>query len=152
MVSTQKIILEVGEGKELVPDEVFRFDPARYEDEVVERWGREAYEKGQQWWSSLTEAEKKAFQQRQSDIESDFGRAHGDGLLPGSDEVQRITRRHYEWVTTGWQGRRPTAAQFTGLGQMYLDDPRFTAKYDRHGEGTAAFARDAMTVYAERNL
>jgi hypothetical protein len=34
---------------------------------------------------------------------------------------------------------------------MYAD-PRFTANYDKHGEGTAEFIRDAMKVYAERNL
>jgi hypothetical protein len=35
---------------------------------------------------------------------------------------------------------------------MYVNDPRFTANYDRHGEGTAVFIRDAMKVYAERKL
>ncbi|MFP8907547.1 TipAS antibiotic-recognition domain-containing protein, partial [Streptomyces atacamensis] len=36
--------------------------------------------------------------------------------------------------------------------QMYVDDPRFTATYDRYGEGTAAFVRDAMSAYAKREL
>lgn len=35
---------------------------------------------------------------------------------------------------------------------MYVDDPRFTANYDKYGEGTASLVRDAMKVYAERNL
>src|SRR5512135_2113667 len=69
-----------------------------------------------------------------------------------SDEVQALVRRHYEWVQAGWQGRRPTAEQFAGLGQMYVDDPRFARTYDRHGEGTAAFVRDAMAVFADRSL
>jgi hypothetical protein len=30
------------------------FDHTRYEDEVVERWGRAAYEQGERWWSSLS--------------------------------------------------------------------------------------------------
>ncbi|SDM56464.1 TipAS antibiotic-recognition domain-containing protein [Streptomyces wuyuanensis] len=33
-----------------------------------------------------------------------------------------------------------------------MADPRFTAEYDRHGEGTAVFVRDATRVYAERHL
>ncbi|HEX5567519.1 MAG TPA: TipAS antibiotic-recognition domain-containing protein, partial [Streptomyces sp.] len=89
---------------------------------------------------------------RQLDIATDFARAHRFGLAPDSEQVQEIARRHYEWVAAGWQGRRPTAEQFAGLGQMYVDDPRFTETYDRHGEGTAVFIRDAMAVYAERNL
>ncbi|MGH3433605.1 MAG: TipAS antibiotic-recognition domain-containing protein [Thermocrispum sp.] len=35
---------------------------------------------------------------------------------------------------------------------MYVADPRFTANYDRHADGTAGFIRDAMKAYAERNL
>ncbi|WP_214367557.1 MerR family transcriptional regulator [Pseudonocardia sp. H11422] len=140
-------------GEQLMADEVFDgFDHTQYKDEVIERWGREAYEKGDQWWRSLSQDEKNAFQQRQLDIAADFGAAHAAGRPPDSDEVQAITRRQYEWIAIGWQGRRPTAEQFAGLGRMYVDDPRFTANYDRHGDGTAAFIRDAMTVYAERNL
>jgi hypothetical protein len=92
------------------------------------------------------------FMQRHLDIASDFGRARVAGAPAGSDEVQAIAQRQYEWVTESWQGRRPTAAQFTSLGQMYVDDPRFIAKYDKHGAGTAVLVRDAMAVYAERNL
>ncbi|SFP81120.1 DNA-binding transcriptional regulator, MerR family [Amycolatopsis arida] len=140
-------------GEELMADEVFDgFDHTKYEQEVTERWGREAYERGDRWWRSLGDAEKKAFQQDQLDIARDFARAHQEGKAADSDEVQAIARRQYDWITVGWQGARPNAEQFAGLGQMYVDDPRFTANYDRHGEGTAAFIRDAMKVYAERNL
>jgi MerR family transcriptional regulator, thiopeptide resistance regulator len=64
----------------------------------------------------------------------------------------QITRRQYDWIVEGWHGGRPTARQFAGLGQMYVDDPRFAANYDKHGPGTAAFIRDAMAVYAELNM
>ena len=74
------------------------------------------------------------------------------GLSAESDDVQTITRRQFEWIKIGWQGRTPSADAFTGLGQMYVDDPRFTANYDKYGEGTASLVRDAMKVYAERNL
>lgn len=47
---------------------------------------------------------------------------------------------------------KPTKEYVTGLGRMYVDDPRFTVNYDQHGEGTALLVRDAMKVYAERNL
>jgi DNA-binding transcriptional MerR regulator len=140
-------------GEPLMPDEVLDgFDHTRHKDEVIERWGRDAYEKGDRWWRSLSQDDRKGFQQRQLDIAADYARAHRAGLAPDGEEVREITRRHYEWVAAGWQDRRPTAEQFAGLGRMYVDDPRFTAAYDRHGEGTAVFVRDAMTAYAEREL
>ncbi|PTR22487.1 DNA-binding transcriptional MerR regulator [Rhodococcus sp. OK519] len=136
-------------GESLMAEEMFDgFDHARYEEEVVERWGRDAYDRGDRWWRGLSAADKEGFQQRALDIAADFGRAHAAGLAPDAPEVREITRRHYEWVVAGWQGRRPGADAFAGLGEMYVSDPRFAQNYDRHGEGTAEFVRDAMLAIA----
>lgn len=140
-------------GEQVMASEAFDgFDHTQYRDEVIKRWGREAYEQGDRWWKSMSDADKQAFQREQVDIAKDFAEALKAGRSADSDEVQAITQRQYEWIAVGRQGNRPGAAQFAGLGQMYVDDPRFTASYDRHGEGTAAFIRDAMKAYAERNL
>ena len=137
-------------GEELMAEEVFDgFDHTRYKEEVTQRWGRQAYEQGDRWWRSLSDTEKRSFQQRQIDIAADYGRALLAGKAADSDEVQAITKRHVDWlsVTT-----TPTRDYLIGLGEMYVADPRFTANYDVNGVGTAAFVRDAMRVYAERHL
>jgi DNA-binding transcriptional MerR regulator len=137
-------------GEQLMAEEVFDgFDHTQYEQEVTERWGRDAYVKSDQWWRSLSDTQKKEFHQRQVDIAKDYAEAHIDGKPADGPEAQAITQRHFEWVSVT---SRPGKAHFIGLGQLYVDDPRFTANYDKHGEGTAEFVRDAMTVYAERNL
>ncbi|GAA3069283.1 TipAS antibiotic-recognition domain-containing protein [Streptomyces roseofulvus] len=137
-------------GEQLMAEEVFDgFDHTRYEAEVTERWGRDAYEKGDRWWRSLSEAEKKEFMETQAGIARDFGAAAAAGLAPDSDEVQALARRQYDWLSGT---TRPTKEYLIGLGQMYVDDPRFTRNYDRHGEGTAILVRDALKVWAERNL
>lgn len=153
IASVRTTLRKLEGGEELMPDEVFDgFDHTQYKDEVIQRWGREAYESGDAWWRGLSVAQRKAFGQEQENIAADFGAAHMAGESVESDAVQAITHRLYEWIAVGWQGNRPNADQFSGLGQMYVDDPRFTANYDKHGEGTAAFIRDAMAVYAERRL
>ncbi|MFF9913223.1 MerR family transcriptional regulator [Streptomyces sp. NPDC013457] len=137
-------------GEELMAEEVFDgFDHTQYEAEVTERWGRDAYEKGDRWWRSLGAEEKQAFMDEQAGIARDFGKAARDGLAADSDEVQAIARRHVAWLSTT---TTPTKEYVIGLGQMYVDDPRFGRNYDKHGEGTVLLVRDAMTVYAERNL
>ncbi|MFG2640783.1 TipAS antibiotic-recognition domain-containing protein [Streptomyces sp. NPDC048370] len=137
-------------GEELMAEEVFDgFDHTQYEEEVSRRWGRDAYEKGDRWWRSLSAEEKQDFMDRQADIARAFGDAARDGLAADSDEVQAIARRHVEWLSST---TTPTKQYVTGLGRMYVDDPRFTAHYDKYGEGTALLVRDAITVYAERNL
>jgi DNA-binding transcriptional MerR regulator len=153
ITSVRTTLRKLKGGEQLMADEVFDgFDHTQYKDEVIERWGREAYESGDRWWRALSDAQKNEFMQEQLAIGAAFGNARAAGKSPDSDEVQAITERQYRWITAGWQGKRPNAAQFAGLGQMYVDDPRFTANYDKHGAGTAAFIRDAMATYAERNL
>lgn len=153
IASVRTTLRKLEGGEQLMADEVFDgFDHTQYKDEVVERWGREVYESGDRWWRALSNAQKDELKREQLAIGAAFGTALAAGRTPDSDEVQAITQRQYEWITIGWQGKRPTAEQFAGLGQMYVDDPRFMANYDKHGGGTAAFVRDAMKTYAERNL
>lgn len=136
--------------QDIMPTEMFRgFDHTAYRDEVIERWGDDAWDSGNSWWSTLTDNEKQAFQSEQVLIAADFGAAWLSGLSPESAEVQAITQRQFAWLShTG----RPDREHFIGLGQMYVDDPRFTANCDRHGPGTSVFIRDAMLVFAEREL
>ncbi|MEV4936858.1 MerR family transcriptional regulator [Streptomyces zaomyceticus] len=137
-------------GEELMAEEVFGgFDHTRYEEEVTERWGRDAYEKGDRWWRSLDAAGKKAFMDEQDGIARAFAQALGDGLAADSDEVQAIAGRQVAWLSAT---TTPSREYVIGLGRMYVEDPRFTENYDKHGEGTAVLVRDAMEIYAERNL
>ncbi|GAA4457643.1 MerR family transcriptional regulator [Phytohabitans houttuyneae] len=148
--SVKTTIRKTQRGERLMAEEVLDgFDHTRYEQEVTERWGREAYERGDRWWRSLTAEQRTEFQQRQVAIAEDFGRAHQSGSAADSEEAQQITERHVEWLSAT---TTPTKGYLIGLGEMYVSDPRFTANYDRYGEGTAAFIRDAMKVYAERHM
>jgi DNA-binding transcriptional MerR regulator len=149
--SVRTTLRKVEGGEQLMADEMFDgFDHTQYEQEVTERWGKEAYDRGNRWWSALSEQERKAIMQEQADIARDFGAARGAGLAADSDDVQAITARQYAWLghSSGQVGKE----YFTNLGEMYVADPRFTANYDKHGEGTAVLIRDAMRVYADRNL
>jgi hypothetical protein len=40
---------------------------------------------------------------------------------------------------------------FRGLGQMYVDDKRFTATYDKYHPALAQFMRDAMAYYSDQH-
>lgn len=137
-------------GEELMAEEVLDgFDHSQYENEVVERWGRDAWEDGTRWWASLGEEGRRAHQAEHERIAEGLAAAGAAGADPTSDEVQTLVGRHHAWVSATWT---PDREAYAGLGQMYVDDPRFTATYDKHGEGAAVFIRDAMKVYAERNL
>lgn len=136
-------------GEELVAREVLDgFDHTRYREEVQRRWGETAYADADRWWRSLDEAGKQEFQQRGRDIAAGFHAAREEGEHPGGQRAQDLADRLCAWVATGWGGKVPSREAFAGLGQLYVDDPRYGM-----GEGAGAeFVRDAMACYAERNL
>ncbi|MFB7273981.1 TipAS antibiotic-recognition domain-containing protein [Streptomyces sp. NPDC056244] len=150
IASVRTTLHKTATGEELMAEEVLDgFDHTRYEQEVTERWGREAYEKGDRWWRSLSEQERKEFQDRHEAIARDWGRAKEAGLAPDSDEAQDIARRHCAWLSVTVE---TTKSYVIGVTKMYVDDERFTAAYDKYRKGTAVLVRDAMKVYAERHL
>ncbi|MEV5943687.1 MerR family transcriptional regulator [Streptomyces sp. NPDC051994] len=150
IASVRTTLRKTEEGEELMAEEVFDgFEHTRYEEEVSRRWGRDAYEKGDRWWRSLSEEQKKGIRDEHEDIARDWGRAHAAGLPVDGEQAQDIARRHVAWLS---HTQTATRSYVTGLGQMYVDDPRFGANYDQHGAGTAEFVRDALKVYAQRHL
>ncbi|MBM7438133.1 hypothetical protein JOC24_001516 [Streptomyces sp. HB132] len=125
------------------------FDHTAHEQEVAERWGREAYARSGRWWGGLSEAERVRFRGVHDAIARDYGRAVAAGLEAGGEEAQDIARRHCAWLSVTVE---TTRAYVTGHGEMYVADPRFRRNYDRYGDGTAVFVRDALTIYAQHRL
>ncbi|GAB2927749.1 MULTISPECIES: MerR family transcriptional regulator [unclassified Streptomyces] len=150
IASVRTTLHKTREGMELMAAEVFDgFDHTAHEQEVTERWGRDAYEEGDRWWRSLGDGEKKAFRDEHEAIARDWGRAREAGLAPDGPEAQDLARRHCAWLSSA---KEPSRSYVIGLGEMYVADPRFGENYDRHGDGTAAFVRDALTAYARHRL
>ncbi|WP_334149362.1 MerR family transcriptional regulator [Microbacterium sp.] len=147
-------------GEELMAEHMFDgFDHTRYKEEVEDRWGRKAYADSDRWWRGMTDAERAEWQQHVSDLARDWIAAAERGIDPASDDAQDLARRHVEWLA-GVPGT-PAAAPggdvkgyVTGLGEMYVADPRFGANYATSDGGTrgAEFVRDALRIYAEATL
>lgn len=151
--SVRATITMIEQGGELVADTMFNgFDHTKYQEEVERRWGKQAYADADAWWRSLGDEGQQAHQDELNAIVAEFADTSSRGVDVHSDEVQALARRQYEWVRTGWGGTAPSAESFTGLGQTYVDDPRFGRTYTAQGRGFAEHVRDAMAVFADRNL
>jgi MerR family transcriptional regulator, thiopeptide resistance regulator len=143
-------------GERLMADQMFDgFDHTQYKEEVEQRWGKNAYAKSDAWWRSMSAEEKSAWQQRAAQLGNDWIAAHERGIDPAGDEAQTLAQRQFDWLrgipgTPGGGGNGPTKDYYLGLAEMYVADERFGANYG--GQAGAEFVRDAMTVYAERNL
>lgn len=156
IASVESTIHAVEEGEEIMAEEMFDgFDHTRYEEEVEERWGRDAYVASDRWWRGMTPQERAGWKQRQEALAADWIAASRSGAAPDSAPAQELARRHAEWLaaipgTPSHGAGAPTAAYLTGLGDMYVADPRFSANYG--GPDGAAFVRDALRVYASAHL
>jgi DNA-binding transcriptional MerR regulator len=159
--SVEKTIRTMEGGEQLMAEEMFNgFDHTQYREEVEERWGKSAYAKSDTWWRSMSAEEKAAWHERQRQLADDWIEAASRGTDPASAdpnsaEAQALAQRQFDWLraipgTPGGGAAGPTKDYFLGLADMYVADERFAANYGG-GEG-ARFVRDAMRIYAERNL
>ena len=153
--SVQTTIRKMQGGEQLMAEEMLNgFDHTQYKEEVEQRWGADAYAKSDAWWRSMSAEEKQQWGRLQQQLGSDWADAAARGLAPDSDEAQALAQRHFDWLagipgTPGFPSG-PTREYFVGLGEMYVADERFAANYG--GTAGATFVRDALRVYADRNL
>jgi len=156
IASVRQTIEALKAGGEIMAEKMFDgFDHTQYKDEVEQRWGKEAYANSDAWWRGMGAAEKEAWQQRSRQLGSDWTEAAQSGAAADSPEAQELARRHVEWLT-GIPGTPASDSggdvkgYVTGLGEMYVADPRFAANYG--GDAGAAFVRDALRIYAAKHL
>lgn len=64
---------------------------------------------------------------------------------PAGESAQKAADLHRQWLSYFWESY--TKEAHAGVAQMYVDDARFTAYYDKEQPGTAEFLRDAVLIY-----
>jgi len=143
-------ITALEKGEDMAADKLYEgFDHSQYEAEARERWGDEAIDRGSAVWSRMGPAGQAAFGGESAAIGAGLAAAMTDGVEVADERVQALVARHFAQIALFWT---PTAQSYAGLGQMYVDDPRFAATYEAFSPGLAPYLRDAMAVYAAANL
>jgi len=126
------------------------FDHTVHRDEVEQRWGAQAYRASDQWWRSMSDAEKAAWKAQLAQLNADWTDVANRGVASDGEEARALAARHVAWLS-GIPGTprdasgAPSAAYLVGLGEMYVADERFSANYG--GPVGAAFVRDALAAF-----
>ena len=111
----------------------------RYDPKLVAESNRRVHAMGKEQWNAV-KAEGDAISRRMAEL---MGRPADD------PEVQATIARQHAWIENFY----PCSAEvFTGLGQLYAENPEFRPNYDKVRPGLADFMRDAMAYYAEHTL
>ncbi|MFA9445506.1 MerR family transcriptional regulator [Egicoccus sp. AB-alg6-2] len=141
-------------GIDLDPDEMFEVfgddDPAQYAEEAEQRWGNtDAWRASQQRVARYRKTDWLRFKAEQEQLGADMVAAMDAGIAPDDaramDLAERARLQIHDWFYDC------PHEMHVALGQMYVDDPRFTATYDRQRDGLAQWLRDAIVANAARH-
>ena len=146
--SVDRTINAIEGGIPMGKDAVFEgFDSSKIEEyrkEARERWGS-VVDESYQRVSHYTKEDWDAFRAESDEIVTALASLMDRD--PSDPEVQRWIDRHYRQIKDHFY--TPTAEVYRGLGDLYLEDSRFTENYDKVKPGLARFMRSAMQIYAD---
>jgi DNA-binding transcriptional MerR regulator len=128
-----------GFKKKLVED-----NEKKYGKEVREKYGKDTVEASNAKVMNMTEEQYKEVTALGEKLNLTLAEAFKTGD-PAGDLAQMAADLHKQWLTYYWKEYSKEA--HAGLAQMYVDDERFTAYYDKEQPGTAEFLREAIHIY-----
>ncbi|TWH30039.1 DNA-binding transcriptional MerR regulator [Isoptericola variabilis J7] len=95
IASVERTVTALEEGDTIMAEDMLDgFDHTQYKDEVVERWGADAYATSDAWWRGLGEEGRRAFMERSKTLAEDWAAAAASGIEPTSDEAQGLDPGH----------------------------------------------------------
>ncbi|MEC3882562.1 MerR family transcriptional regulator [Halobacillus sp. HZG1] len=119
----------------------------KYEKEVEERWGdTDAYQQSKQKASQYTKEDWEKIQQEGDEIDRELVKLMDRD--PSDPDVQHLIDRKRQHITDYFY--KCSLDIFRGLGDMYVNDPRFTKNIDKWKEGYAEFLSKAMHAYCDQ--
>ena len=115
--------------------------------EVIERWGEDELlesenrirQMSKQQWSDV----------KQAGIDNAKKLAGLMHLAPEDLQVQQAIQEHYNYIS---HFSDVSAERYLGLGRLYVEDERFTAYYNKHATGLAAFMQKAIEVFCNNGM
>jgi DNA-binding transcriptional MerR regulator len=131
-----------GFKKKLVED-----NEKKYGQEIREKYGEESVKASNAKMMNMTEAQYVEFEKLGQEVLDTLEKAFATGD-PAGELGQKTADLHRQWLCYTWDSYNKEA--HAGLAQMYVDDERFTAFYDKKQPGLAVFLRDAIHIYTSK--
>ncbi len=140
------------EGTTMADNDMFEvfgdFDPKRYESEVEARWSGPALDESKRRTSRYKKDEWRRAIAEMDDLSKAFAQLKLRGVPADSDEAMEAAERHRLHIDTWFY---PCSREMhAGLGEMYVQDERFTAYWNGFAEDLAPYVRDAIVANAQR--
>lgn len=120
-----------------------------YKKETKERWGNsDAYREYSEKTKDYSRSRFDDLAAGLDAIFAEFSECLRSGEIADGEAAQALVEKLKSYISGNYY--TCTNEILAGLGQMYTADERFRGNIDKHGEGTAAFAGDAIKAYCVR--
>lgn len=116
----------------------------KYGKEIREKYGEETINASNAKMMNMTQEEYDTFVKLGEELSQTLVMAMETGD-PASKLAQKTADLHRKWLMYTWS--KYTKEAHAGVAQLYVDDERFTAYYDKIKLGAAKFLRDAVHIY-----
>jgi DNA-binding transcriptional MerR regulator len=116
----------------------------KFGKEIREKYGNDKVDASNAKVMNMTEDEHSYVTKLAEEVQETLALAFATGD-PAGELAQKAADLHKQWLCFYWKEYSKDA--HAGLAQMYVDDERFTAYYDKDQPGTAEFLRDAIWIY-----
>ncbi|RNF38715.1 MerR family transcriptional regulator [Planococcus salinus] len=116
----------------------------QYGQEIREKYGNEEVDKSNARMLNMNEQQYRQFTQLEQEVLAVLREACETGD-PSSETAQKAADLHKQWLAFTWPSYSKEA--HAGLAQMYVDDERFAAYYNKVHPKAAEFLRDAVHIY-----
>ncbi|WP_435055226.1 MerR family transcriptional regulator [Micromonospora aurantiaca (nom. illeg.)] len=138
-------------GIQLTPEERFEvfgdFDPDEHVEEAEQRWGgTEAYRQSQERAGRYSKEDWLRNKAENEDWGRRFVALMDSGAPADGPEAMALAEEHRQLITKWWYDC--SYEIHTGLADMYVADPRFTAYFETLRPGMAAYLNEAIHANA----
>ncbi|CAH2715631.1 HTH-type transcriptional activator TipA [Neobacillus rhizosphaerae] len=116
----------------------------KYGKEIREKYGNDTVNKSNAKLKNMTQEQYNEVTALEVQLKLTLAEAFKT-VDPVGELAQKAADLHKQWLTNYWPEYSKEA--HASLAQMYVDDERFTAYYDKEQPGTAEFLRDAIQIY-----
>lgn len=140
-------------GINLTPDEMFEVfgdaEPGGFADEAEQRWGdTDAYHESERRTATYSKDQWKEITAEWQQLQLRFAAAQTQGLPPDSAVATDLAEEHRQHLSRWFYDCG--FAMHRGIGDLYVQDPRFSANLDKAGPGLERYVRDAIHANADR--
>lgn len=101
ITAVESTVNALKKGRDVMSMDMFDgFDQSKHKKEVTERWGKDAYDAGNRWWSGLDSKGKSSWKNLVEELNRDWIAAFKSGVSPSSEAGQSLARRHADWLAS----------------------------------------------------